>query len=319
MKLTDIIKTEYETVNPKTVSDIKINFKKTEEVQELVNAFLYFLQHVRDPFLQYHNYETHMNFIAERALVRVQDIPFSSEDITHLTVLMEEHSHTRDYSSAGVFLTKLISNHFKKNPEVSSYTLLLENQRNHLDSLLSFFDGPIVNIFGDVGHNFCSNIENGTIFLHGNVYGNVGENMYNGSVQIYGNVTGKVGKEMKNGSIKIFGNSEDEIGDWMKNGKITVEGNAESLVGKMQEGGEIIIGGKVTQEVGAYMKGGKITIKGDTLSYIGHGMENGTIYLEGSYLGLHKEKNGYINKGKIYHKGKQIFPQEKMNENIYEF
>ncbi len=310
MKLTDTIEQEYGTLNESTVLNIKRNVKKTKEEEVLLNAFLYFLQRVKEnEMLDYHNYDNHSSFFAENTLARFQNICFSSEDITYLTVLMTEHSHKVFYPSSGVFLTKLISNHFKKNPNTSSYTLILENQKNLLYNLLSVFDGPTVHIFGDVGDNFCNKIENGTIFLHGNVYGDAGEEMYNGSIQIFGNVMKKVGKEMINGSINISGNVHNTVGTWMKNGKITVQGNVESSLGMMQEGGEIVIGGNVKEEVGNNMRNGKITIKGNTQDYVGRNIKNGSIYLERNYPRIFKTKDPLSTKGRIYHKEKQIFPE----------
>jgi formylmethanofuran dehydrogenase subunit C len=54
------------------------------------------------------------------------------------------------------------------------------------------------------------------------------------------------------------------------------------------------------------MRGGKIIIKGNRGKLVGGGMTGGTIRIEGELESLEKD----IRDGKIYHKGKLIFPKE---------
>ena len=88
-------------------------------------------------------------------------------------------------------------------------------------------------------------------------------------------------------NIRIIGNAGIWVGVGMLNGTITIEGNARFQLGMSMRGGTIILNGDAHLEVGAFMRGGEI-------------------HLNGKYLSL----CGDIRGGKIYHKGKLIYPSQ---------
>jgi formylmethanofuran dehydrogenase subunit C len=68
------------------------------------------------------------------------------------------------------------------------------------------------------------------------------------------------------------------------------------------KGGELEIEGSVFYRfLGKNMQGGKITISGFAGYEVGHYMKGGEIHIQGDYGSL-----GYIEKGRIYHRGKLI-------------
>jgi formylmethanofuran dehydrogenase subunit C len=72
------------------------------------------------------------------------------------------------------------------------------------------------------------------------------------------------------------------------------------------ENGEIVINGNCGDYPGAAMKGGKLTVKGNAGKETGRGMFSGEIHIEGDFTSLGERIYG----GRIYHKGKRIFPEE---------
>jgi formylmethanofuran dehydrogenase subunit C len=67
------------------------------------------------------------------------------------------------------------------------------------------------------------------------------------------------------------------------------------------KGGCVTVQGDAGNEVGEFMHGGIIIVKGNAGSHVGLMMRGGEIHLEGDYGGI-----GYVEHGKIYHKGKLI-------------
>jgi hypothetical protein len=119
---------------------------------------------------------------------------------------------------------------------------------------------------------------------------------------------------MQSGSIVVKGDVGDYIGQLMKGGRIIVNGEVgshavnrgvDSCVGLRMYGGSIIVNGDVKGTVGEGMMGGRIIVNGNVVRRVGSGMEDGEIRLEGDYGKL----ADYIKGGRIYHKGKLIFPK----------
>jgi hypothetical protein len=107
-------------------------------------------------------------------------------------------------------------------------------------------------------------------------------------------------------NIIVSGDIGANLGLEMKCGTITVEGNADGLVGTDMEGGSIFVKGSVKHSVGAGMKNGKITVGGNVGPGLGDWMKGGEIHIHGTLEGLGDD----IESGKIYHKGKLIYPRK---------
>jgi hypothetical protein len=106
-------------------------------------------------------------------------------------------------------------------------------------------------------------------------------------------------------NVRIKGDVGRFFGARMAAGDVVIEGNAGGDFGDNMRGGTIIVNGDVGDEVGTFMTKGSITVKGNAGFRIGHWMAGGEIHLEGDYKGL-----SYVdNSGRIYHRGKLIFPK----------
>jgi formylmethanofuran dehydrogenase subunit C len=201
--------------------------------------------------------------------------------VEKISLALAEFQDEEDFESkAGLFLSALINNC----PE-SEFVI----HTRHLGVkifYLGLYNTKDITIKGDVGDYLAYSMSGGRITVEGNAgYG--------------------AGNTMENGEIIIDGNSDYFLGDRMKGGKITVKGNAGNEAGSNMGNGEIVIDGDGGIYMGVKMKNGKITVKGNSGSYTGAEMENGEIIVNGDELHL----AGNIRGGKIYHKGKLVFPK----------
>ncbi|MDD5171992.1 MAG: hypothetical protein PHF60_03060 [Candidatus ainarchaeum sp.] len=98
--------------------------------------------------------------------------------------------------------------------------------------------------------------------------------------------------------IIVEGDVGDNAGWAMEGGTITVKGNANHLVGCSMNAGVVIVEGNAAANVGHSVRGGSIVVKGNAGAQIGEWMVGGEIHLESGY-----ESIGYIERGKIFHKG----------------
>ncbi len=112
--------------------------------------------------------------------------------------------------------------------------------------------------------------------------------------------------------IEVIGSVGKYLGQSMSSGKITILGNAEESVGQLMKGGEICVE-NAGNSLGIQMKGGKITAK-NAGKNVGRWLEGGEIHITQSYISLYAdapEDRENISDGKIFYRGKQIFPEEK--------
>jgi hypothetical protein len=114
-----------------------------------------------------------------------------------------------------------------------------------------------------------------------------------------------VGYAMEGGIITIERDAGHTAGVDMTAGTIIVKGDAGWDVGAGMKGGSIIVKGDAKQNIGERMLGGSILIEGDSGERIGYNMKGGEIYL----LGDHAGSSDHVLHGKIFHKGKLIWPK----------
>src|SRR3989338_2152937 len=168
-------------------------------------------------------------------------------------------------------------------------------------------------------------MQGGAIVINGNANDHLGGLMEGGNIVVKGNAENSVGFEMKGGSIRVKNHVMDFCGKKMRAGKITV-GSADNHVGNSMEGGRITAEGRIGNITGEEMTGGVILVEGHAGDYIGFRMIAGKIIVEG-YLGdrvgfemeggeIHAngdELPSFVRviNGKIFHKGKLIYPRRK--------
>lgn len=130
-------------------------------------------------------------------------------------------------------------------------------------------------------------------------------------LKIKGDVGSWLGLMMKKGEIIVEGNAGDSVGHSLEGGKIVVKGNVGSLVGVLMKDGEIRIDGDAEYSLGYAMKGGTIVVAGSAGQEVGANMVGGEIWVNGTIgsLGYGEYGEDRPRGGKIYEKGKQIYPK----------
>lgn len=112
-------------------------------------------------------------------------------------------------------------------------------------------------------------------------------------------------------NITVIGDVGGSLGNSMQGGTIRVKGNAASGVGWEMISGEIVVEGNADDNIGWCMLGGKIVINGNARSNVGYGMQSGEIHIGGDFWNLgNVYGEGRIKGGKIFHKGKRIWPKQ---------
>ncbi len=114
-------------------------------------------------------------------------------------------------------------------------------------------------------------------------------------------------------NLTILGDTWDGVGFKLRNGKITIMGDVGMNSGSDMTGGELIIEGNAGDLIGPDMTGGVIRVKKNAKGWVGALSNGGEIYVDGELENtlrgrLAIEKSGR-SKAKIYHKGKQIWPE----------
>jgi hypothetical protein len=212
----------------------------------------------------------------------IRGLKYTSKDIEKFSIQLAEFQNTEDFTfKAGHFLSALIN----KSPE-SDFII----HTRHLDvkiEHLGWSNTKNIVIEGDSGDLLASFMLKGRITVKGN----------SGMFTCYG---------MKKGEIVINGDSGPSLGWHMKGGEITVKGNTGTETGQGMTNGKIVICGNSGDFLGAHMRGGKIIVQGDTGIGTGIGMISGEIRIEGDC----KSFDDNVKRGKIYHKGKLIFPRD---------
>jgi hypothetical protein len=242
-----------------------------QTLKRLKEAFL--KVHCNDILIRRQYYDAYMD--------AVRGLEYTSKDVEKFGIALAEFQDMEHFAlKAGYFLSALINN--CPDGDFVVHT-------GHLDREIGFlglFNTKNITIEGDAG-------------------GTLGYRMESGRIIVEGNANGAAGTSMKAGEIVINGDAAQTLGQGMKGGKITVRGNSLSHAGWLMENGEVVICGNSGNALGGSMKGGKITVRGNAGNSVGIAMTGGQILVEGDCGSLADNIRG----GKIFHKGKLIFPK----------
>ncbi len=253
MKLANIIEKEYEKIDSKTQSTVRV---QTTGVTSLLNLFETYLKTRWSGSLFW--MEKDFSILEKE----FENLSYNKKDITDLSILLETYSEREGNERRGVFLSASIYAHHKRikanqekteeteTKEIISLNNLTQKMKKGSDEkeeeqfyLLIFSgyikplmyvgiknEGSIIHIEGDVGYGVGMNMENGLIHVRGNCGIYAGMNMLNGKIIIDGNADEFLGTKMKGGEIIVHGNAGKGIGMDLENGRITIDGNYESVM-----------------------------------------------------------------------------------------
>ena len=95
---------------------------------------------------------------------------------------------------------------------------------------------------------------------------------------------------------------------------VTINGDVGIRIGDNMTQGRIIVKGNCGAYLGSNMKGGTVIVEGDVGSWAAVGMKGGVLHFNGDRTGFSKlflrfSKYPQLDKVKIYHKGKLIWPE----------
>ncbi len=241
MNLTNLIKTEYETITSQSIGELKksqssviINiFSLWEETFQKNNNFM--KEGKVDPSM----YEPLYATIAANAL------NYTPSDITSISIALKEYEKKAIFSTAGSLLSALVNHYTDLYGIGTEYLLITEHLEEGIMHLGMKNKGRI-KIDGDCGGDEFStgtNMRGGVVHIFGNCNSHLGFAMEYGSLIVENNVIdGSVGTFMKNGKIEIKGSHiGNDVGHTMRGGSITVHGTIEGMVGSSMIGGSIFI------------------------------------------------------------------------------
>ncbi len=296
MKLTEITEKEYADISSNTISKLAYS----SSVESIVKAFTCALNSPQRPFGEYHLIKKD----ADTAILSYTKGIYTKEDITQFSTELESHSSI-DWKNMyrgteiGIFLTELISIHYKKNKwnrlkedilsciekkddkkKNNRYTLILQKNGLDISSLGFELNGAEIFIIGDIGTRCGHSMTKGKITVSGNTGSYLGYHLYGGEIIVEGDASEHVGEKMCAGTIHVLGNANQNIGEYMFGGKIIVKGNCGRSVGYCMNNGEIHIFGNADGHVGSQMLNGKITIEGTCGPSVGELMKRGVIHIK---------------------------------------
>ncbi len=290
MKLDDILKENYQTVEQKEMVLPQKNKITTPGVELILHAYRKLQECSMVNFECKFNEFKRYKYLCRTIIKRIDFQNIIPDDITQFTLLLPSFKDSSFFPRTGLFLSGLINYHQEKTMYEGIYTLPVDDLARDTEniSLLGFCNKSNLHIIGNPGMYACNFMEKGT-------------------VTIQGNTDHFLAKEMRGGSIEVFGNTGDILGTDMRNGTITIQGNVNGMTGGNMHGGIITIHGGTEGFLCPSMTGGKVIIHNYSKRDIGHRMSGGTIELFGSYEKISPE----CEYGTIIHQGKTIFHKEK--------
>jgi formylmethanofuran dehydrogenase subunit C len=253
----------------------------------------------------------------------IKELEYTADDVWNFSLVLVEFQEEEKFSfKAGDLLSALINNGREDNYVIDT---------QHLTDppyMLGYRNCKNITINGDVGPKVGFDMEGGSIIVNGDAGWKLGCGMMNGSIIVKGDAEGEVGSSMRGGEIIVGGNTGERVGYLMLRGSITVNGNTGNDVGEMMRGGSITINGDVEDWVGKNMDNGSITVNrnagdnvGGSLTFHDGGgltgrnmFSGGEIHINGDTEGISQwvtfdERMEHDHKGRIYHKGKLIYPK----------
>ncbi len=271
----------------------------------------------------------------DAAVSALQGIRISPRDVERFCVLLIDHQEEESWFRSGLFISAMINSssdsdftistkHFSKQIRDLGYrntkNLTIKNDGGiSLSSVGDYAVSGAIKINGIV-MSVGSSMSGGRIIVDGSVRFFLGPEMSGGSIIIHGNVgrgihdsSGNIGSHMKGGTILVFGNAHANVGSYMQGGIIKIHQNVTDSIGLSMENGIIIVKGNAEAVVGLEMNGGFISIVGNGgrsfSASVGYNMHGGEIRVEGDEIYIDDSRSMKIF-GRIYHKGRLIFPKE---------
>ncbi len=245
MKLTETITEQYEHVERNVELKLEKGIAHSPTIEKMMITCEKWLDEVTNSFFT--------GMITSEGVSRsycreviTKNLSYSQEDITAFCSRLGEFDTKEMPEWGGIFLTMLVTEHYKKTKSEMPYIIITA----HLEKMLDF----------------------------------LGENNNGADIFIDGNCGDYAGYEMSYGTIKIRGNANHFLGGRMNGGKLSLDGNAGS-------------------DAGFSIKKGEIHIQGEC-ECLGVGKRKSSKYVTWDYTHLHKNS-----KGKIFHKGMQVFPK----------
>lgn len=179
---------------------------------------------------------------------------------------------------AGAFLSALIYETMRETGE-RRYDLPLLSLELALVGIGDRNNGAEIHILGNAGDYLASAMKAGSVYVEGDV-------LYSDRRLILGSV----GERMRGGNVFIQGSVMPSVGHCMYGGMVTIEGDCNGEIGMQMEGGTVIVKGDLAKKVSEFFTGGSICV-------------------EGAYAGKERAKKGVKCRGRIYHRGEQVYPK----------
>ncbi len=280
MKLTNILKKEYETISSETIFELTKN--QSPNIQKIFSLWEKTYHKYKDFIPPMKEDASLYKRIYEEIVENQKDIHYSPEDITQVSIFLKKYERENIFSTAGSLLSALVNYHRLRHIvhyQKIDYETDLSEQKNEYQLITEHLEVGIMHI----GMKNHAKIK---------IIGDVGGNQFN------------TGTAMKGGEIYILGNCINHLGFAMKNGNIIVEKDViDGSVGTFMLGGIIEIKGThFGNDVGHTMRGGKIIIHGMVKGIVGNDMTGGEIYINDETTHISRQRKG----GKIYCNGRRV-------------
>ena len=224
MKLDDILKENYETIEAKEIVLPQKNkittpgvemilqaYKKVEELSKTETLYKY-----PTAYMQY----THLY----KPIIRQMNIQkISPEDITQFSLFLQEFEDKPFFHTTGLFLSALINTHQNETKNKETYSLLTGNLNQEF-RFLGLENRSHLHIVGNVGGSTCALMSGGTVSIEGDAKEFLGVLMNAGIIEIHGKPGNILGCRMKGGTVKVYGDA-DTISPEMLGGTIEIFGS----------------------------------------------------------------------------------------------
>ncbi len=228
MNLTKTIQESYEQVDRKPITEIHTS-EYTYKILDAYKSFLALHNGHDNPTNFINNLQSHIGTI-NRPI-------YTQQDITEFCFQLVQFESNNSFYSSGIFLSKLINDHYDRTHEKKEYVLVTDHLQKKMHYLCEENNGANIRVQGSVDAFFAARMKKGNIILEGNCESHLGILMEGGFVHVLGNCGTSCGNQMFGGDIKIEGNVGNLIGSHLFGGVIEVQGNVGTDIGVNMRGG----------------------------------------------------------------------------------
>lgn len=302
MKLDDKIK-QYEGC----VSDSVLAQRPSENpsLQKILHIYQRFLREMQSGGLQFGPLNTQFEgtkYILQ-TMHRQLRIDLSAELVTRLSFALSAYQNEPSFEWSGVFLTALIDRVHQCTGQ-NEYVLILHQLEKKINYLCLDSSDVSVTVHGDLGENTAEDMQSGVLHVHGSVGHNAGSFMTGGALIVEG-CSGSIAQHASNCFIHVKKDVDYFVAMSMYSGTVLIDGTVNGDVGRSLISGKVHVRGDVSLVVGEEMRGGRIIVDGN-VDTAGYKLKGGTIHINGRYVRHSRARTGT---GKIYHKGRQVWPR----------